>query len=113
MARMRLTGTVVRVLSALSRADGQGAYGNEIARAAGVSKTTIYDILARIESAKWATSEWETADPRETKRPRRRLYRLTAEGARVACKAIEEELDALTGGRPDERWVLRPGHQPS
>lgn len=111
MAPVRLTGTVIKVLAALSRAGAEGAYGHEIARAAGVSKTTIYDILARVENARWAISEWETADPTETRRPRRRLYSLTGEGQEIACKAIEDELHALTGGPPAGGWVLRPGHQ--
>jgi len=78
------------------RAGVDGAYGHEIARDSAVSKTTIYDVLARI-------------DPRAKKRPRRRIYRLTPQGQEVACKAIERELRALTGARDVAPWLPRPG----
>jgi len=106
---VRLTGTVNKVLAALMRAGVDGAYGHEIARDSAVSKTTIYDVLARIENERWATSGWESVDPRAKKRPRRRIYRLTPQGQEVACKAIERELRALTGARDVAPWLPRPG----
>lgn len=78
MPEIRLTGTVIKVLASLLRAGVDGAYGNEIAQRAAVSKTRIYDVLARLEKAEWATSEWEDANPSREKRPRRRIDRLTS-----------------------------------
>jgi PadR family transcriptional regulator PadR len=105
----RLTGTVIEVLAALMRAGNDGAYGREIAEVAGLSKTTIYDILARLEQAGWASSEWEDVDPRTEKRPRRRVYRLTTSGRETASRAVDARIAALTGRdtTPDPEW--RPG----
>lgn len=100
-------------MAALQRAGADGAYGSEIAQAAGVSKTTIYDVLARIEKAKWATSEWEDIDPSHEKRPRRRIYRLTADGTTVACRAVESNVGALLGTGPGVHWLPRPQGQTS
>jgi PadR family transcriptional regulator, regulatory protein PadR len=97
MSEVRLTGSVIKVLAALITAGTDGAYGHELARDFRVSKTTIYGVLARVENAKWATSEWESIDPVEEKRPRRRLYRLTPEGQEIACKVVEAERRAFFG----------------
>jgi DNA-binding PadR family transcriptional regulator len=47
---------------------------------------TLYKALARLEAFGLLTSRWEDAAAAEG-RPRRRLYELTAEGARVAGAA--------------------------
>jgi PadR family transcriptional regulator PadR len=99
MGAPRLTGSVVKVLAALRRAGGEGAYGREIAADARVSSTTIYDVLLRIERAGWVSSRWEDVEPSAAGRPRRRLYQLTGAGEAVALDAVERELSALQGVR--------------
>jgi PadR family transcriptional regulator PadR len=106
----RLTGTVIEVFAALLRAGDDGAYGREIADAAGLSKTTIYDVLIRLEHAGWALSEWENVDPRTEKRPRRRVYRLSASGRETASRAVEARVAALTGRDTKSDPARRPGH---
>ncbi len=45
---------------------------------------TLYKALGRLEDLGLLTSRWEDGATAEGGRPRRRLYELTAEGARVA-----------------------------
>lgn len=64
--------------------------GAEIARATKLASGTLYPILLRLEEAGWAESHWEDGDPHDLGRPRRRLYKLTATGARKARSAVKE-----------------------
>ena len=75
--------------------------GADIARSIHLSSGTLYPILTRLEQAKWIESRWELGDPRELGRPRRRLYQITALGARNARKEFNELTFAI--GRP--AWV--------
>jgi PadR family transcriptional regulator PadR len=50
---------------------------------------TLYKALGRLEEFGVLTSRWEDAAAAEG-RPRRRLYELTAQGARVAERALAE-----------------------
>jgi len=51
---------------------------------------TLYKALSRLEEFGLLTSSWEDAAAAEG-RPRRRLYELTGEGARVAGSALAEK----------------------
>jgi DNA-binding PadR family transcriptional regulator len=51
---------------------------------------TLYKALGRLEEFGLLTSRWEDAGAVEG-RPRRRLYELTGEGARVAERALADE----------------------
>jgi DNA-binding PadR family transcriptional regulator len=51
---------------------------------------TLYKALSRLEEFRLLTSRWEDAAAVEG-RPRRRLYELTGEGARVAANALAEK----------------------
>ncbi|MDQ3894944.1 MAG: PadR family transcriptional regulator [Actinomycetota bacterium] len=48
---------------------------------------TLYKALGRLEESGLLTSRWEDAAAAAEGRPRRRLYELTGEGARVAERA--------------------------
>jgi PadR family transcriptional regulator, regulatory protein PadR len=52
---------------------------------------TLYKALGRLEEFGLLTSGWEDAAAAAEGRPRRRLYKLTGEGARVAERARAEE----------------------
>jgi DNA-binding PadR family transcriptional regulator len=56
--------------------------GADIAAASKLKSGTLYPILARLEEAGWLSSRWEAGDPVTLGRPRRRYYRVTAEGAK-------------------------------
>jgi PadR family transcriptional regulator PadR len=60
---------------------------------------TLYKALSRLEEFGLLTSRWEDAAAAEG-RPRRRLYELTARGARVAEQARAETADQATGRPP-------------
>jgi PadR family transcriptional regulator PadR len=51
---------------------------------------TLYKALGRLEAFGLLTSRWEDA-PAAEGRPRRRLYELTGEGARVAGNVLTEK----------------------
>ena len=63
-------------------------YGLEIATKADLPSGTIHPILARLEKAKWLESSWEPIDPHAEGRPRRRYYKLTDEGAKLAREGL-------------------------
>ena len=57
-------------------------WGYELSRQAGVRSGVLYPILHRMLDEEWLTDGWEELDPSVDKRPPRRYYRLTEEGAR-------------------------------
>ncbi len=57
---------------------------------------TLYKALGRLEDFGLLTSRWEDAAAAEG-RPRRRLYELTKEGARVAEQTLTDDADRATG----------------
>ena len=81
----RSTPATTDVLSVLLTADSP-AWGLLIAKEARRPTGSVYPILARLESAGWIESTWEEDDGRRG--VRRRLYRLTADGAKAAKAAI-------------------------
>ncbi len=81
-------------------------YGLAIAERAGLLPGTTYPILARLRRAGWVHARWEDIDPHERRRPRRRYYRLTPDGAAAARHALARATPGLariapaaTGGR--------------
>lgn len=63
-------------------------YGLELAQRAGLEPGTIYPILVAFESAGWLASRDDDIDPHVEGRPRRRYYRLTADGITAAEKWV-------------------------
>lgn len=90
-----LTSQTQAVLAALLQDTTEPHYGLEIAKAAGLASGTIYPILARLERQKWVESEWENIDQAKEGRRRRRYYRLTGEGARVARDELAATAERL------------------
>jgi PadR family transcriptional regulator, regulatory protein PadR len=86
---LRMTTTTKLVLQALLHDPGQELYGLEVADLTGLTPGTIYPILVRLQGLGWVESRWEEIDPHQEKRPARRYYRITADGAVSAKKAIE------------------------
>jgi PadR family transcriptional regulator PadR len=97
------------VLSAMLADPYQEWYGLELANASGLKTGTIYPALARLEHAGWVSSYWEDVDPGTVGRPKRRLYRLTGEGADAARAVVDEQLQRLSAAHvPSGRLGLRP-----
>ncbi|GAB3415412.1 helix-turn-helix transcriptional regulator [Flindersiella endophytica] len=90
----RITGATLDVLEVLltwAAGDGDGAggvWGLEIVKRTGRPTGSVYPILDRLERAGWLTSEWE--DETVRRGARRRLYRLTAQGATEAARTLAE-----------------------
>jgi len=84
---LRILRVFLDALSDNVRAELAGA---DIMRAAGVSSGTLYPILLRFEKAGLLESRWEDEEPADLGRPRRRFYRLTQAGAKVAHDALGE-----------------------
>ncbi len=75
------------VLDAISR---RIRYGFDIMDATRLPSGTVYPILGRLERDGYVRSRWEaqTSAARE-KRPPRRYYEVTAEGARILAHSLE------------------------
>lgn len=76
------------VLQCLLDEPGREMYGAEMGSAAGLPSGTIHPILARLEGVGWVVSRWEDIDVHAAGRPQRRYYRLTADGAVAARRAL-------------------------
>lgn len=72
---------VVSILHAIARGT---AYGFDLIEETGYPGGTVYPALSRLERDGYLASSWEhPAQAREEKRPPRRYYRLTPQGARM------------------------------
>jgi PadR family transcriptional regulator, regulatory protein PadR len=95
-----MSAATLKVLNALLSSPRDELSGAEIGRAAKLASGTLYPILLRFEQAEWLKSRWETEDPHELGRPRRRFYRVTGFGARhakAAFRKLEPTLGRLSG----------------
>ena len=97
---VRMTLQTQLILQALLRDPARELYGLELSEETGLLPGTAYPILLRLENEGWVTSRWEDIDPHAEKRPRRRYYRLTANGAAQASAAV-------AGARRPSRAALR------
>lgn len=104
----RLTMATRLVLDVLVAEAGAEHYGAAIGRRADLPTGTVHPILARLEGAGWVASRWEDVDPRAVKRPARRFYRLTDEGAVAAREALARPRTRGTAA-PRATWDATPG----
>lgn len=94
----RMTPATLDVLAALLD-ESSPTWGLRLVGRTGRPTGSVYPILERLERAGWISSEWDD-DPARTG-PRRRLYRLTTDGAEAARSAV--------AGAAGSRASLRPG----
>lgn len=76
------------VLQALLRDPTREFYGRELSDLTGLMPGTTHPILMRLEDEGWITSRKEDIDPHAEKRPPRRYYRFTGNGATLASAAL-------------------------
>jgi PadR family transcriptional regulator, regulatory protein PadR len=82
---------VLRVfLDALSEDVRAELAGADLMSATHLSSGTLYPILLRFEREGLLESRWEKDRPEELGRPRRRFYRMTKAGAKVAHNALDD-----------------------
>lgn len=67
------------MFAALAAQPADWRYGYDIARETGLASGTLYPILGRLADRGLLATRWE--EPAPEGRPRRHLYRLTADGA--------------------------------
>ena len=103
---LRLSHQSLRVLKAFLDAFSDDVRselaGADLMKAARLSSGTLYPILLRFEKAGVLTSRWEDDRPEDLGRPRRRFYRITPAGARVAQEALGELSSPLGNLTPGE-----------
>lgn len=81
---------MLKVLAALLSSPRDELSGADIGRVTNLASGTLYPILLRLEGAGWLQSRWEREIPSVLGRPRKRLYRVTAVGAKNAKAAVKE-----------------------
>ncbi len=105
-AKLRYTENIVAIFNTMLERPRKWWYGLELAERADIGSATIYAALTRLERAGLLEAAWEDIDPSEIGRPRRRLYKLTSEGARVGRQALAEYKPRVV---PSKSW---PGWKP-
>jgi len=78
-------------------------HGADIMEATGQGGGTVYKVLRRLEERGWVTGRWEDASVAEReRRPRRRYYRVSAEGqaelARAGARATQRRRELRAAG---------------
>jgi hypothetical protein len=76
--------------------------GTDLMKATRLPSGTLYPILLRFEKAGVLTSRWEDESPESLGRPRRRFYRITAEGVALAHDALKDLGSPLANPRLHE-----------
>jgi PadR family transcriptional regulator, regulatory protein PadR len=109
----KATLNLLKILRVLLEDPTVERYGLEIGKAAGVSGSGLYPVLMRLETSGVVTSAWEDADPSESGRPRRRMYRLTPTGLAYARQALAEAQQSLTSTQQHAPDWGRPAGLPA
>jgi PadR family transcriptional regulator, regulatory protein PadR len=108
MGEPRMTLQTQLVLRVLLDDPDRQRYGLDLSEALGLPSGTIYPILARLEQVGWVESTWEDPEVHQLHgRPRRRLYRLTQDGASRARAALQRTQREAPGRRfawPAPAW---------
>jgi PadR family transcriptional regulator PadR len=99
----RMTLQTVLVLQVLLHDPAQELYGLEIAELTDLAPGTVYPILLRLQSIGWVQDRLEEIDPHVEKRPPRRYYQITLDGATQASEAIAAAQRSKRRG-----WRLAP-----
>lgn len=85
----RVTVATLDVLRVLEASEGP-VWGLQVIQATSRGPGTVYPILERLEQWGWLESEWESDSGRRG--PRRRLYRLSADGSASVGHALSEKV---------------------
>jgi len=85
-SRTTFSAQTLAVMTALAGQPATWRHGYDLARQTGLKSGTLYPILVRLSDRGVVEARWEEGEP--AGRPRRHLYRLTAEGLAAATAAI-------------------------
>ena len=101
IARSRFSPQTLSVLSALCDQPSEWRHGYALAKQTGLKSGTLYPILIRLAERGLVEACWQ--DEPQPGRPRRHLYRLTADGLAAATQA---DAAGRAAGRPAARAPL-------
>ena len=99
--RPKFSAQTLSVLGALSADPTAWLHGYLLAKQTGLASGTLYPILIRLAERRLIEARWEDEQP--AGRPRRHLYRLTADGLAAARTALAQ---AAPRRRPTARRRL-------
>jgi PadR family transcriptional regulator, regulatory protein PadR len=109
--RLEFSPQTLSVLAALSEQPWRWQHGYALARQTGLKSGTLYPILIRLADRGMVEACWqEEAQPG---RPRRHLYRLTADGLASATGALAARAQPQPSGRPAPPPGARDARAPS
>ena len=94
--RPRFSAQTLSVLAALEADPTAWLHGYMVAKQTGLASGTLYPILVRLADRGLVEAAWE--DEHAPGRPRRHLYRLTADGLAAATTAAAPETMAARDG---------------
>jgi DNA-binding PadR family transcriptional regulator len=89
----RATRTTVKIMEAFLERPTEERHGFKLFEETGIKSGSGYPVLLRFEKLGWLSSRWEESDEPG---PRRRLYRLTAQGEPAARRLVAK---SRAGGR--------------
>jgi PadR family transcriptional regulator PadR len=95
--KLRRSPQTVLVLTEFLRGPEEWKYGYDISRSTGLKSGTLYPILMRLADRSLLETAWETV---EAGRPPRHMYKLTADGLRVARTEVTAESAQLRNAQP-------------
>jgi PadR family transcriptional regulator len=107
--RSEFSAQTLSVLAALCAQPSQWCHGYSLARQTGLKSGTLYPILIRLADRGLLEACWQ--DEPAPGRPRRHLYRLTADGLAAAAAALAGATEPAA--RRGARAGARPGARPA
>ncbi len=107
-SRREFSPQTLSVLAALHQEPSQWQHGYAVATKTGLKSGTLYPILIRLADRGLVEACWQ--EEPQPGRPRRHLYRLTADGAARATQALAAQATPqATGPQPSARPAPAPG----
>lgn len=91
---MKISGKTFEILLFLSATPQNEFSGYELGKKLSIASGTLYPLLVKLGEGGLLESRWETGDPSELGRPRRRYYKISGLGV----NALAEKMRNL-GGR--------------
>jgi PadR family transcriptional regulator, regulatory protein PadR len=107
-SRSEFSAQALSVLAALCEQPSDWRHGYALARQTGLKSGTLYPLLIRLADRGLVEACWQ--DEPVPGRPRRHLYRLTADGLATATEALASAARAPAGG---VRLGVRSGRGPA
>ena len=109
--RREFSPQALSVLAALCEQPSQWQHGYTLAGKTGLKSGTLYPILIRLSDRGLVEACWQ--EEPQPGRPRRHLYRLTADGLASATGALAARAQPQPSGRPAAAKGARDAREPS